>query len=423
MEVGIIERVVADQKDEIGTKLKNENIIEREFMREISTYSRQAGLTVLSGVRRCGKSVTSLLLSKSSYGYVNFDDPSLDGLKAGDLIYVKEAIASVYGDPETIILDEVQNVKGWELFASRLRETKQVIVTGSNAGLLSNELGTRLTGRYVKFEVMPFSFREFLEYRSMKADIRTTAGIASVKKEFGIYMRLGGFPESYKFGVRYLSQIYEDILTKDIEKRYNIRYKATFRDFARYVISNSTNRISYNNIRKNFDISSTHTVKNYIRYMKDAYLIFIVNSYSARLKEQERSQKKIYCVDNGILDALGFKIIDNKSKLMENLVALALFREKFYYEPTLEIYYWHDQLQREVDFVTKKGERVAELIQVTYDLNEGNEKRETRSLLGASKAIRCKNLTIITWDIEKTLTRGRKKIKCIPIWKWILESR
>lgn len=424
MEADIIRRVVADQREEIGTKLEHEKIIEREFMDDVEELSKTPGLVVLSGVRRCGKSITSLLLSRADYGYINFDDPSLEGIGAGDLINVREAIYSVYGNPSTIILDEVQNVSGWELFASRLRETKRVIVTGSNESLLSPELGTRLTGRYVKFEVMPFSFREFLEYRGVKASSTgTTEQIALIKKGLDTYMVAGGFPEAYKFGERYLLQIYEDIVTRDIERRHNIRYRSTFRALSKYVLSNSANRISYNGLKKSFEINSTHTIKNYIEYMKDAYLIFVVNSYSAKLKEQERSPKKVYCIDNGFLNVLGFRIVENKSKLMENLVALELFRRKFYAEPTLEIYHWQDQLQREVDFVAKKGERTTGLIQVTYDLNEDNEHREIRALLSASKNTRCKNMTIITWDIERKIVRKGKVINCIPLWKWLLKDR
>jgi predicted AAA+ superfamily ATPase len=424
MDVSLIKRVIADQRADLKKKFESERIIKREFIDEIGRVFKQHGLLVLSGIRRSGKSVASVLLSGHDYGYVNFDDPSLAGLKSGDLIYVKEAMVGVWGDPPTLILDEVQNVSGWELFVSRLRETKRTIITGSNASLLSGELGTRLTGRYIKFSVMPFSFREFLEYR--RADIGgpvyTTSNIAEIKGQLEVYLKQGGFPEANIYGQRIVAQIYEDIITKDIEKRYGIRYRSTFREFARYVLSNSAGRISYNSLKNAFDIKSVHTAKNYLAYLQNAYLVMTINRYSRKLKEQGRSAKKVYCADNGILNALGFRVVDDKPRLLENLVAIELLRRSSYWRPGLEVYYWQDALQREVDFVLKNGERAEELMQVTYELNASNMSRELTPLLKASDELRCNKLTVLTWEDERVVRKRGKRISIIPIWRWLLNQ-
>ena len=422
MESDRLRRAIADQREELSEKFKRENIVQREFLPEIKDALSVPGLLVLTGVRRCGKSFASVLSSGEDYGYVNFDDPSLEGIRAKDLPDVMEAMYMVYGKPGTIILDEVQNVSGWELLATRLRETKRTIVTGSNASLLSEEFGTRLTGRYVRFEAMPFSFREFLAYNNVNAKPMTTEAIAEIKKRLEDYVRRGGFPESYKYGERMLLQIYEDIVTKDIERRYNIRNRTRFREFARDVLSNSANRISYNSLADAFRLGSVNTAKKYLSYIENAYLVIVIRKFSNRLRHQFRAPKKVYCIDNGLLSALGFRIMDNTPKIMENIVCIELMRRKSYLEPTTEVYYWQDQFQREVDFIVRKGDRTLELIQVTNDFNKINENREVRSLLAASRELRCGNLTVITWNTERTIKKSGKVIRLVPLWKWLLKE-
>ena len=422
MDTELIKRVIGDQRKEIEGKLSKEHIVKRAFIKEIESAFKGSGLLVLTGARRGGKSITAALLGKNNFSYVNFDDPSLEGIKGGDLINVREAIAEMYGEPHTMIFDEVQNAAGWELLATRLRENHRVIVTGSNAQIFSEELASRLTGRYIKFTVMPFSFAEYCSYIGSNPDINTTEGTVLAKRRLNEYIKIGGFPEAYRQGYRIISQIYEDIITKDIEKRYNIKYKATFREIARYIISNSSSRISLNALKGAFSIKSVHTVKNYLAFLENAHLVFIVNRFSGKLKQHAVLSKKVYCIDNGIFYALGFRIIDNKAKLMENLVAIELFRRKFYMQPNSEVYYWQDTSQREVDFVLKNGDQIKQLLQVSYDLSaQETRRRETTALLRASKSLRCNNLVIITWDYEGEIKESGKSIKCIPLWKWLLK--
>ena len=422
METELIKRVIRDQEEEILSKFSTERIIEREYSAEIRKHTTKANAIVITGVRRSGKSTEALLLVKGKrYVHLNFDDPSLEGMKATDLVKVTEAIAELKGDVEYIILDEVQNVKGWELYVSRLRETKKVIVTGSNSELMSEELASRLTGRYTSFTAFPFSFREFLDYNGFRPDIYLTEDIAKTKTYLNKYLLGGGFPEALALGERFLAQIYSDIITKDIERRYSIRHRSTFREFSKYVVSNVSKEMSYNKMKNIFGIKSVHTVKNYLGFMEKAYLAFKIDKYSNKLKQQVLSSKKVYCIDTGLANALGFRIEEERGRLLENVIAIELLRRKSYWNIHSEVYFWQDYRHREVDFVVTEGNSIKQLIQVSYRTDDSDTKeREIRSLLAASKELRCDDLLVITYDFEGTEERDGKRIIFMPAWKWLL---
>ncbi len=422
METELIKRVIRDQEEEILSKFSTERIIDREYSAEIRKHTTKANAIVITGVRRSGKSTEALLLVKGKrYAHLNFDDPSLDGMKATDLVKVTEAIAELKGDVEYIILDEVQNVKGWELYVSRLRETKKVIVTGSNSELMSEELASRLTGRYTSFTAFPFSFREFLDYNGFRPDIYLTGDIAKTKTYLNKYLLGGGFPEALALGERFLVQIYSDIITKDIERRYSIRHRSTFREFSKYVVSNVSKEMSYNKMKNIFGIKSVHTVKNYLGFMEKAYLAFKIDKYSNKLKQQILSSKKVYCIDTGLANALGFRIEEERGRLLENVIAIELLRRKSYWNIHSEVYFWQDYRHREVDFVVKDGNSIKQLIQVSYRTDDSDTKeREIRSLLAASKELRCDDLLVVTYDFEGTEERDGKRIIFMPAWKWLL---
>lgn len=422
MDVETIKRVINDQEEETATKFRNERIIQREYLSEIKRSLKGSNAVVISGVRRSGKSTASVLLAgDKTYGRLNFDDPSLEGMKAQDLVNVSEAISQLKGETDYIILDEIQNVKGWELYVSRLRETKKVIITGSNSELMSEELASRLTGRYIGFTTFPFSFMEFLDYSNFKPEIYSTKSIAKTKALFNEYVNFGGFPEALKFKERYLVQIYNDIVIKDIERRFGIKHRETFREFARYVVSNISREASYNKLKDLFGIKSVHTIKNYMGYLEKAFLAFKVDKYSNKLKVQILGGKKIYCIDTGLSNALGFRASDDKGRFLENVVAIELQRRKCYWNPLTEIYYWQDYRKNEVDFVIKERGRILELLQVSYRVDDYNTKeRETKALLSASKELKCNNLSILTHDFEGEEIFGKRRIRFTPVWKWLL---
>ena len=216
---------------------------------------------------------------------------------------------------------------------------------------------------------------------------------------------------------------YEDIIQKDILLRYKIKNKATFTELAKYLVSNFSHEITYNKLKDITSIKNVHTIKNYVNYLSNAYLIIILERFSFKLKNQMIAPKKLYCIDTGIINSVAFSFSEDFGRIMENLVAVELLRRKSYGTPDTELYYWKDHQQREVDFVIKKGKNIEQLIQVT-SASEHNqiEKREYTGLLKASEELRCKNLLMITWDYEIKETIDGKEITFIPLWKWLLIS-
>jgi len=414
-----IKNAIVDRESELKKKLQEEKIIERQSRKHAEAMISKDAALIITGPRRCGKSTLALMLGTSKkFGYVNFDDERIT-MEASELNKVLEAIYSLKGDVDLLIFDEIQNIPGWEKFISRLIGTKEVVLTGSNARLLSRELATYLTGRHVDVVLLPFSFQEFLTFKDFEYNIYKTSDRAKIKNYLNEYLEIGGFPTAQKLGRVFLAENYKDIIERDVIQRYKIKNSAVFKELARYLISNASSEISFNRIKNIFGIKSPHTVKQYITYLSSAYLVFLVERFSFKLKQQSFAPKKIYCIDNGIISAVGFKTSSDRGKMMENLVAIELFRRAS--EAGWEIYYWKDYQQREVDFVIKDGKSIALLIQVT-NISSKREigERELDSLLRASEELRCNNLLVITYDYEDEEKISGKKIRFIPLWKWLI---
>ncbi|MEW5896821.1 MAG: ATP-binding protein [Nanoarchaeota archaeon] len=414
--------IIKEQRLELERIEREERIINRERLEEAKSYLRYPNIVVITGIRRCGKSIFSYLMDKNSnFGYVNFDDERLAGLRAEDLNNVLQAFYQLYGNVEYIILDEPQNVSGWELFANRLRRTKKVIVTGSNSQLLSGELATHLTGRYIEVKLFPFSFKEFLDFKRVEpSKAYTTQEKAKILNLLQEYLCSGGLPEVYKFGKRIILGIYEAILNKDLILRYKIKKIKEFKDLAKFLISNSAGEITYSRLSRTLGIKHVCTVSNWVSYMENAFLLFKLERFGFKLKQQFIAPKKIYCCDTGIIDLIGFRFSENSGKMLETCIALELQRRK---EKNVhfEVYYWKDAQQNEVDFVVKEKAKVIRLIQSTYiSRREELGERRMKSLLKASRELKCSDLFFITWDYEAEEMIAGKKIKFIPLWKWLL---
>jgi len=422
MQLEILKRIIEDQRRELEKKFSEEKIVERELIDYEKKYLKYSNILAILGVRRSGKSIFSLILSKElkqNFAYINFDDERLINVKTSDLNKILEAFYEMYGDIKLVVLDEIQNVTGWELFATRLRRSKKVIITGSNSKLLSGELATHLTGRYIDFVLYPFSFKETL---SFKPNIYATEDRAKIRREFNKYLHGSGFPEFAKFGSNMVVRIYEDIINKDCLRRYAIEKKGTFRELSSYLISNFSSEFTYSKLSKIFNIKDPHTIKNYVNYLKEAFLIIVLERYSNKLKQQIIAPKKVYSVDHGFCNFVSFRLSKDNGKLFENIVVIELLRRKFKNDKiNTEVYYWKDHQQNEVDFVVKEGLKIKELIQVCYDIESENTKsREIKSLLKASIELKCNNLVIITNDKDGEERINGKKIKYISLWKWLL---
>lgn len=418
-----LREIILDQQKELEDIEKQETLIERENLRLAKGYIEHPNLLVVMGIRRCGKSVFSYQISKGERaGYFNFDDERLIGMDHSDLNEVLKTLYMIHGDLDMIVLDEIQNIEGWEIFANRLRRTKRVVITGSNSNMLEGDLSTKLTGRYLDITMFPFSFREYLNSRGMVLrDDLDTKDQGEVMKMLLGYMEQGGFPEVKKIGRAIIPLIFNNILSRDIISKNNIRKRESFIRLAKYLISNHSTEITYRSLSRIIGVDRIQTVSRWIEYLQEAYLVFTLERFNFKLKEQFRAPKKVYCVDSGIINSVAFRSGPDEGRLMENLVAIQLQRYKTS-DRDIEVYYWKDHEQREVDFVLKRGTSVEKLIQVTYaEIRDDIRDRELISLCIASELLRCDDLTVVTWTYEGYEVMNEKRITFKPLWKFLLE--
>ncbi len=415
----LLRSVIDDQKGDI------ENVcylVPRKVFQEALSY-RGASAFVVKGVRRCGKSTLLMQLMhakfKDNFLYLNFDDELLGGTAAEDLRTIMETLIEVFGDKKVVFFDEIQNVKGWELFVNRLlRQGYSVFITGSSADLLSKELGTHITGRHTDVELYPFSFAEFLAAKSPDAGkhgLYSTSQVALLSGLFMEYMLGGGFPEAVVMSnERILTSIVDDIIRKDILERYGIRKPIELRSVLRFLIANSSNMITYRSVAGNFGIKSSVTVEKYISYAADAYLLFEVKKFERRLKAIDKNPRKIYCIDSGMLVKNSPSILEHKGAILENVVAVQLKRSG------KEFYYYKSIRGKEADFVIPADKTV---IQVCYALDSGNMDREVGGLLDAAAETGADKALILTLEQEQEVHRIGKKIRVMPVWRWLLEDQ
>ena len=393
----------------------------------LSIASRHATLphaVVVSGVRRSGKStLLNQIISdlyKTGVYYFNFEDERLVDFDVDDFNHLYEVFLELYGDKKIFFFDEVQNVPQWEVFVRRMQgKGCKFFITGSNASLLSKELGTKLTGRNVNVELFPFSFMEFLSFKGFqlsKNGLSLTSERAAIKKYFAEYLKYGGMPEYLKYqDTTLLKRLYEDILYRDIVARYGIKQVKPLRELGLYLLSNIGGTFSYNNLKNVLGLGSMNTIKRYADFMENSYLIFLVSKFSYSLKQQFVSLKKIYCIDNGLSEAVAFQFSKNKGKFLENLVFLEL-RRKFQ-----EIYYYKTTNNLEVDFLFKSGKNDLKLIQVADNLdNEKTRQRELNALEKAMDELKLKTALILTEDTEEEIVLKGKVLMVKPIYKWLL---
>ncbi|HIH10270.1 MAG TPA: ATP-binding protein [Candidatus Diapherotrites archaeon] len=380
-------------------------------------------IRVIIGPRRAGKSffVMHALKIKGKFGYANFDDEQL--IKTDNFDELLAIIDSLYGRPETLLLDEIQNLENWELIANRLqRQGRKLFITGSNSNLLSRELATHLTGRHLQITVFPFSFKEFIKLQKEEL-----TGPENCTKLFE-YAANGGYPEPLVKSIdrkNYLSTLFSSIIYKDIVKRYGIRKPQAIEDLAEFLLSNVGNEYSYQRLSEFTKSRSPHTTQKYVGYLEEAFLLFSLRRFSYKTREQLTANKKIYAIDTGFISAKSTKSTQDIGKLYENIAAIYLKKKET--EGKIQLFFWKNAQQEEVDFVIKKGAKITSLIQTCYDISgPDTKKREVRALIKAKQELKCSNLIILTNAYENEEEAewygDRAKIKFMPLWKWLLEN-
>lgn len=409
-----LEEIIEDQLEIFN---KKDTGVAREI--DYKKYLKSKQITVIAGVRRVGKSTLLAQFSKKidAFYYLNFDDERLINFTVQDfdsllLIFRKKYKAKI------ILFDEIQNVSGWERFVRRIYdEDYKVFITGSNAKLLSSELATHLTGRYSKIELFPFSFNEFLKINKISISKKTSSAKAVLIKYFDKYLKEGGFPDYVKYkDEEFLKRIYGDILYKDLLVRHSIREEKSFKELVSFIFTNFTKELSYNSMKKTLAFKSVTSVKDYIDYMQQSYLVWELYKYDFSLKKQYVSDKKMYIIDNGLRNNIAFYFSGDEGRLLENLVFLELKRRG------KDIYYYKNKT--ECDFIIKEKNRISEAIQVSFNISSRETKeREIKGLFGAMELFKLKKGLIITNSEEEKIELDKKIVNVVPAWRWFLKDR
>ncbi|MCW3995476.1 MAG: ATP-binding protein [Candidatus Bathyarchaeota archaeon] len=364
--------------------------------------------TILSGIRRCGKSTLLRQIMKKTDGkyYFNFEDPRATGFETSDFQKIEEIFRENYGESDCYFFDEIQNVQKWELFVrSQLDKGKHFLITGSNASLLSKELGTKLTGRHLKQELFPFSYPEFLNFTSQSRGAQS----------FEEYLLKGGFPEYLKYGrIEILQELLNDIIMRDIVVRHKLRSSKAIKELAIFLVSNVGAEFSFNNLAKTFGLGSTNTAVAFVSYLEDSYLLFTVPKFSYSLRKQAVNPKKIYVVDNGLADVNSVSFSANKGRMLENAVYLQLRRSG------KEVFYFKEK--GECDFIVKEKNKITQAIQVCYDLNEDCKSREIDGLMETLETFDLSEGLILTSNQGDALKIDGKTITITPAWRWMTPS-
>ncbi len=425
MRVENIEKVLLEQQEELSL-WQEEQLIHRPEEDNINLNSKLAQVVI--GVRRSGKSVlcyNALRKSDVAFAYINFDDERFDKLTTDDLDDTLKSLYKIYGDFTHLFLDEIQNVDGWPLFVNRLlRQRIHLIITGSNAKLLSSELSSHLTGRYHKIELYPFSFKDWCDIKKVEYAKLTTKNKGLLSKAYGEYFHQGGFPEliSGEENPReYIGTLVESILTQDIQRRFKVRNTDALRRLANHLLNESPGFIVKDRLKDLFNLSSSHTIDNYISYLTQAYLISTLSKYSVKSRERSRSNK-YYAIDIALMDKRENALSgENLGWRLETIVYLELLRRKS--SMTYDIYYFATA-RAEADFVLCDSNKTIAIYQVCHDLSSPKTRaREIRGCIAAAKATRCKELWIITDHETETIVEKDYTIHVVPASEWLVENR
>ena len=377
-------------------------------------------IKLITGPRRVGKSTQALLMLRNrNFAYLNFDSQQL--LDAWDANLVMRMLDDVYPGYEYLLLDEVQNLEAWDLWVSELyRLGKNLVITGSNAKMLSSEMATALTGKYLKVEMLPFSLEEFFDWNKLDLGKLNPEQQSDASALMDDYLRNGGYPEvvaSRQLTRTYLDTLFDSIVWKDVAKRHSVRNVTDLNDLALYLVSNFCNPVSANELTEELGFSSVNTTKKFMDYLHEPYLFYYLPRYNNKLKLMKKAPRKVYVVDNGFVAAKAFSLSDNLGRLLENQVFVELLRQGYDTDKTM--FYYRSRNDKEVDFVLRKGTHIEQLVQVCYDMsNAKTEKREVDSLIECAAELNCSNLVIVTNNEERIMEKDGNRIDVVPVAKW-----
>lgn len=434
-------------KNEIRTILEDWNFWKKDidtgisrsyYLKRLREFLEAKQVIVITGPRRSGKSFIMRQFAKwlmeegvdkRNILIINFEDPRFPEMDAKGLDEVFK-IYLEFLEPKGelfVFLDEIQEVASWEKWVTTMHELKKanLIVSGSNAKLLSKELATVLTGRHLDLSVSPLSFREYLTFHNiiLKDELDITHHEITIKASLRKYLEFGSYPEVVlsEKGKEILLTYFDDILNKDLIRRYKIRKSEKLKSLTKFYLTQAASLSTYNSAAKFLDLTAD-TVEKFSGYLETAYLLFFLKRFSFKLKEQEKSPRKVYAVDTGLANAVGFRFMENLGRTAENVVFLELLRKQAL-NPALEFYFWKDIHHREVDFVLKEGLKVKELIQVCWNVSQPQVKdREIRALLKAMKEFGLSEALVVTEEQEFEEEIKNKRIVFIPLWKWLLQG-
>lgn len=409
----------------LNQRKERDELLSRPYLTRRSNHDEDMLLNshlikLITGPRRVGKSTQALLMLRDkNFAYLNFDSQQL--LDAWDANLVMRMLDDVYPSYEYLLLDEVQNLEGWDMWVSELyRIGKNLVITGSNAKMLSSEMATVLTGKYLQVEMLPFSLEEFFDWNKLELHNLKPEQDAECKVLTDDYMRNGGYPEvvaSRQLVRSYLDTLFDSIVWKDVAKRHNVRNITDLNNLAMYLVSNFCNPLSANELSEELGFSSVNTTKKFMDYLHEPYLFYYLSRYNNKLKLMKKAPRKVYVVDNGFVAAKAFSLSENLGRLLENQVFIELIRQGYDTEKTM--FYYRSRNDKEVDFVLRKGTRVERLVQVCYDLSSPKtEKREVDSIVECAGELKCDNLTIVTKEDERIIEKDGYTINVVPISKF-----
>ena len=409
----------------LNQRKERDELLSRQYLTRRSNHDEDMLLNshlikLITGPRRVGKSTQALLMLRDkNFAYLNFDSQQL--LDAWDANLVMRMLDDVYPGYDYLLLDEVQNLEGWDLWVSELyRIGKNLVITGSNAKMLSSEMATVLTGKYLQVEMLPFSLEEFFDWNKLELHNLKPEQDAESKVLTDDYMRNGGYPEvvaSRQLIRSYLDTLFDSIVWKDVAKRHNVRNITDLNNLAMYLVSNFCNPLSANELSEELGFSSVNTTKKFMDYLHEPYLFYYLSRYNNKLKLMKKAPRKVYVVDNGFVAAKAFSLSENFGRLLENQVFIELIRQGYDTEKTM--FYYRSRNDKEVDFVLRKETRVERLVQVCYDLSSPKtEKREVDSIVECAGELKCSNLTIVTKEDERTIEKDGYTINVLPISKF-----